>query len=308
MRNEVKIKIDSLIKNNPVVLFMKGSKEHPQCGFSKQVVEVLGKLLADFATCDILADQEMREAIKEYSSWPTIPQLYIDGEFIGGCDIVLDLDKQGELPKLLKISRATKAPHLEISPEAVTAFKNATHEKGVQEAIRISVSANFDHGLEFDEARTDDFIISIADLTIVIDPYSAHRADNLKIGFVSDKLDAGFAFDNPNEPPLVKEISVEELAAWQKSAHPHLLIDVRPRSEWDLAHINAAKPLEQLSKADIAQLDKNHPIVLHCHHGGRSRRTAETWRSWGFNNLYNLTGGIDAWSRKIDPKVPVYTK
>ncbi len=73
---------------------MKGTKERPQCGFSKQVVQVLNQLVSDYATVDILADQEMREGIKVYSSWPTIPQLYIHGEFIGGCDIVLDLQQK----------------------------------------------------------------------------------------------------------------------------------------------------------------------------------------------------------------------
>jgi len=90
------------IKNNPVILFMKGSKLMPLCGFSGRVVAILNQLGANFETRNVLEDDELRQGIKEYSNWPTLPQLYINGEFIGGCDIVMQLHEEGELQKLLK--------------------------------------------------------------------------------------------------------------------------------------------------------------------------------------------------------------
>ena len=90
-------RIQSLIDENRVMLFMKGNKTFPQCGFSAAVVDVLRKYDVPFETFNVLADPTIREGIKEYSDWPTIPQLYIDGEFIGGCDIVRELDRTGEL-------------------------------------------------------------------------------------------------------------------------------------------------------------------------------------------------------------------
>jgi len=90
------------IKNNPVILFMKGSKLMPLCGFSGRVVAILDQLGANFETRNVLEDDELRQGIKEYSNWPTLPQLYINGEFIGGCDIVMQLHEEGELQKLLK--------------------------------------------------------------------------------------------------------------------------------------------------------------------------------------------------------------
>ena len=89
------------IEKNPVILFMKGSKHMPLCGFSAKVVNVLKELQIDFATRNVLDDADLREGIKAYSNWPTLPQLYINGEFIGGCDIVLELFESGELKKLL---------------------------------------------------------------------------------------------------------------------------------------------------------------------------------------------------------------
>ncbi len=95
-------RIEEDVNSNPVVLFMKGTPVFPQCGFSAQVVQVLSLLGVKFKSFDILADDELRQGIKEYSHWPTIPQLYVKGEFIGGCDIVREMYQAGELAQLLK--------------------------------------------------------------------------------------------------------------------------------------------------------------------------------------------------------------
>ena len=102
MDENTKTKIDDLIKQNKVCLFMKGSPDMPQCGFSLAVSNVLKHLKVKFNGIDVLKDQELREGIKLYSDWPTIPQLYIQGEFIGGCDIVKEMFEKGELSSLLK--------------------------------------------------------------------------------------------------------------------------------------------------------------------------------------------------------------
>lgn len=100
--SDVNIAIQEIIDNNAVVLFMKGCKDMPQCGFSAAVSHVLGQLGVDFFDVDVLRDQEIRQGIKEFSDWPTIPQLYVKGEFIGGCDIVKEMFQSGELQELLK--------------------------------------------------------------------------------------------------------------------------------------------------------------------------------------------------------------
>ena len=102
MRDEVRKKLEETVNSNKVVLFMKGTKNFPQCGFSARVVQVLKKAGAPFTEVNVLADPEVREGIKELSSWPTIPQLYVNGKFVGGCDIVNELDQSGELDPLLK--------------------------------------------------------------------------------------------------------------------------------------------------------------------------------------------------------------
>lgn len=97
-----KTQIESDIQQNKVVLYMKGTADFPVCGFSSVVVQILRKLSVEFKDINVLADPELRQAIKDYSNWPTIPQLYINGNFIGGCDIVKDMFADGELQNLLK--------------------------------------------------------------------------------------------------------------------------------------------------------------------------------------------------------------
>ena len=95
--SDVMQRIDNLVKNNNIVLFMKGTPAMPQCGFSARSAGMLSNLGADFQTVDVLADPEIRQGIKEYQNWPTIPQLYIGGELVGGSDIMMQLFESGEL-------------------------------------------------------------------------------------------------------------------------------------------------------------------------------------------------------------------
>lgn len=97
MTPELKTKIDTLVSSNDVVLFMKGNADFPMCGFSAKVAQILAHLNIKYTDINILEDEEMREGIKIYSDWPTIPQLYIKGEFIGGCDIICEMFESGEL-------------------------------------------------------------------------------------------------------------------------------------------------------------------------------------------------------------------
>jgi len=99
--SEANTRIRELVEKNKVVLFMKGTKGFPQCGFSSALVEVLKREGVPFETVNVLADPEIRQGIKDFSNWPTIPQLYVAGKFVGGCDIVTEMHKNGELSKEL---------------------------------------------------------------------------------------------------------------------------------------------------------------------------------------------------------------
>ena len=107
MDNSTKDKIQTLIDTNPVMVFMKGNKLMPQCGFSNNVVQILNSLGVGFSTFDVLSDFEVREGIKEYSDWPTIPQVYLKGEFLGGSDILIEMYNLGTLKEKIEIALAS---------------------------------------------------------------------------------------------------------------------------------------------------------------------------------------------------------
>jgi monothiol glutaredoxin len=102
MSDDVRTRIEGLIQSNPVMLFMKGTKQFPACGFSNAVVQILKKEGIAFETFNILADPAVRQTLKEVSNWPTYPQLYVAGKFVGGCDIVTEMHQNGELAKELQ--------------------------------------------------------------------------------------------------------------------------------------------------------------------------------------------------------------
>jgi monothiol glutaredoxin len=107
MTPETQERIQNLVQQNKIMIFMKGNKLMPQCGFSNNVVQILNSLGVPFETCDVLEDYEIRQGIKEFSNWPTIPQVYIDGQFVGGSDILIELYQKGELQQMVEVALAS---------------------------------------------------------------------------------------------------------------------------------------------------------------------------------------------------------
>ena len=107
MDSALQARIQALVASSPVFVFMKGSKLMPQCGFSNNVVQILNAMAVPFETFDVLSDMEIRQGIKEFSDWPTIPQVYLNGEFIGGSDILIEMYNSGELKEKLEIAIAS---------------------------------------------------------------------------------------------------------------------------------------------------------------------------------------------------------
>ncbi len=301
----VKEKIESLIHDNTVMLFMKGTKQFPQCGFSATVVGILKELGVKFETANVLADASLRDGIKVFSDWPTIPQLYIKGEFVGGCDIVREMHASGELAKLVGVTvEAPKPPTIHVSDAAARAFK-AAEEPG-EDKLRIEIDASFQVDLYFAPKKAGDLEVAANGVTLLVDPASAKRADGVKIDYVDGPQGSGFKIENPNAPPVVRALSARELAAMLTGAEPVHLFDVRTEKEIQTARIEGSIPFEGEGLKKLESLSKDAIVVFQCHHGVRSRAAAEQVLAKGFKRVYNLTGGIDAWSREVDSSVPRY--
>jgi monothiol glutaredoxin len=306
-------KIQTLVTRDRVVLFMKGVRRAPQCGFSASVVELLDEWLDDYATVDVLADPDLREGVKAFSDWPTIPQLYVDGEFVGGADILRELDQSGELAETLGVdASALAAPDIAISEAAAEQFAAAFAGSDIDEGdmLRLTIDARYRNDLSIGPRRADDLAVEAGGLTVVMDRKTARRARGLSIDFVETADGVGFKIENPNAPPEVRPLAVRELAerleaAKQAGSQLHLY-DVRTTQEAATASIAGAVLLDESSLATIEALDRATPLYFHCHHGGRSQRAAEHFIELGFTEVYNVTGGIDAWSLEVDPSISRY--
>lgn len=299
-------RIKQIVEGHRVVLFMKGTRRAPECGFSASVVDVLDELLDAYTTVDVLADPELREGVKAFSSWPTLPQLYVQGKLVGGADIVKEMHRDGELAKLLGTTpREVKAPGITITDGAARALREATGEPD-EGPLHLRVTSRFEYDLYFGPREAGDVEASSNGVTVLFDGSSARRADGIVIDFVERPGGGGFKIDNPNEPARVQPLGPKELAEMMAKRTRFTLVDVRTPEEIETASLEGAIALDDRGQAHLDKLDRTTPVVFMCHHGVRSRRAAEHYLSQGFRHVYNLEGGIDAWSLEVDPKVSRY--
>ncbi len=195
-------KIDSLVQNNDVLLFMKGNPRAPQCGFSATVVGILDTLTSEYATADVLSDAALRDGIKTYSSWPTIPQLYVKGEFVGGCDIIQELFATGELHEKLGIELDLSVrPTIHVSDATAELLQQAVASAGNDgRELHLAIDANFEATLAMAPRGANEIEIDANGVVLVLDPLSAQRAEGVTIEAVASARGTGFKIENPNAP------------------------------------------------------------------------------------------------------------
>lgn len=305
LSDSMRARLDELVKQHDFVLFMKGSRGAPQCGFSAAVVDALDEWLDDYATVNVLADPDVRDAIKHYSEWPTIPQLYVRGEFVGGGDIVREMARTGELGAVTGTSRKTfSPPSMEVTAAAQEAFLGAVPAGGADHIhFRIGPRGMFD--LSLGPKQDGDVEVQCGRVLLLLDPASARKANGLRIDFADGPQGRGFKIENP-AAPSVRQLRVEELKAAIDAGEQPWVFDVRGENERAVAKLPFAQALDPAAEARIAAAPKDTPLVFHCHHGGRSQRAAEHFLGQGYTRVSNLVGGIDRWSITIDTTVPRY--
>lgn len=299
-------RIEQLVRSDAVVLFMKGTREAPQCGFSATVVGLLDQYLPDYTTINVLADPDIRDGVKTYTNWPTIPQLYVDGEFVGGCDIVRQLDESGTLFSTLGSAvQAPAAPTIQITDAAANIFRQATQGASSDEVLRLTIDSRFRHDLAILRPSPNDIPVTSNGILIYFDWASARRAEGLAIDYVTSPQE-GFKMDNPNAPPRVQNIAPQEAKTLLESTASARLVDVRDDDERQIARIEGSTRLDQAALDELLTLPKDTPLVFMCHYGARSLQAATHFIQQGFSRIYNVDGGIDRWAQDIDSSIPRY--
>ncbi len=302
---DLRERIDQQVNSARVVLYMKGSPRQPMCGFSAKTAGILDSMLDDYVTFDVLQDEAIREGIKVYGQWPTIPQLYIDGELVGGCDIVTDMFNSGELHDMLGVEKPDRTPpEITITPKAAEKIQEAmAGHQGI--ALHLQVDPNFQARFQLAPAEGNEIASEAGGIQVLFDVASAQRARGAAIDWVETVQGEGLSINLPEAPQPVAQMSVQDLKK-RLDAGDITLVDVRTDAERQKASIEGALAMNADVMSQLEAMPKESPIAFVCHTGGRSQVAAQHFNKQGFTEVYNVAGGIDAWSMEIDPSVPRY--
>ncbi len=306
LNEETRARIERMVASDRVVLFMKGTPEMPQCGFSATTTGILDSLLPAYTTFDVLEDRQVREGVKAYSQWPTIPQLYIDGEFVGGCDIVKQMYNAGDLHQALGQAPPDRTPPDIALSDRAAALIRQTVEGHPGSHVHLGIDSRWQHRFNLGPAEGHEIRSLANGVEILMDLGTAQRAPGLELDIEETFQGYAFRVSNPNEPSPVVELEPAELERRLEAPGGFLLFDVRPPAERERARIAGDRVLDDEASAYIHNLPKETELAFYCHRGGRSRSVAEHFRLEGHTRVHNLSGGIDAWSEQVDPSVPRY--
>jgi monothiol glutaredoxin len=305
MNDAVKSRIEDYVKGNKVVLFMKGTPQQPQCGFSAKTVAVLDSVVPDYVAVNVLDDSDIREGIKVYGNWPTIPQLYINGELVGGCDIILNMLNSGELHQCLGLEEPDRtAPEITVTAAASEKILESMQgHEGI--ALHFQVDANWDAQFNLAPPQGNEIASESNGIRILMDIATAQRARGAVIDWASTMQGEGLAIDLPLAPAPVKQMTVLELAG-KLEAGEVILVDVRGADDRSRAQIEGSLVLDRETIEKIESMPRDTGIAFICHHGNSSMGAAEYFRKQGFTEVSNVAGGIHAWSMEVDSSVPSY--
>lgn len=298
-------RIEGLLGEHRVVLFMKGDRRQPMCGFSAAAVGALDDVLPDYHTVNVLEDPEIREGIKLFGDWPTIPQLYVGGELVGGADIVRQMYASGELHGLFGVPAPDRTPpEITITDAAAKAINDGM---GSAEGMALHLQVGTDHSAQFQlsPAGEHDIVVSANGIEVHFDPGSAQRANGVVIDWVETMQGAGLSlrFPGANE---VAAMSVQQLQQ-HLTTGDITLVDVRPvAGREQAAPLAQARILETEDSDALMALPKDTPLAFICHTGRSSRGIAEQFAASGFTHVHNVDGGMDAWAQEVDTSVPRY--
>jgi monothiol glutaredoxin len=287
-------RIAEMVSGNKVMLFMKGTPQMPQCGFSAQTAGALDTLLGDqYSSFNVLEDNAIREGIKEFGNWPTIPQLYVDGELVGGCDIVMEMFNAGELHEMFGLEAPDRTPpEMEITPKAAEKIGEFLAAYPGQH-LHFKIGSDWNAQFHLGPKAGSEIESRVGDLSVLMDLASAQRARGARIDWVETVQGEGLKLDLPGAPPPVKSMTPGELQQRLNAGERVIVVDTRGEGDRQAKPLEIARPLDADLMAELADADPKLPLVFVCSQGLSSRDVAEHYRRQGFTEVYNLEGGTD---------------
>ena len=289
-------RIETLLGQHDVVLFMKGTRQQPMCGFSAAAINTLNDVIPAYHTVNVLEDPEIREGIKEFGQWPTIPQLYVKGELVGGSDIIRQLYTSGELYTMFGQAAPDRTPpEITITEKAAEAIRGGmANAQGM--ALHLEIGPDHSAGFQLAPAGDHDIVVVANGIEVHFDPGSAARAKGIVIDWVSTVQGEGLSLKFPGS---IGTMNVQDLKA-RIDAGDIVVVDNRPAaSRAELAPIAGARILENEGFEALGQLPKDTPIAFICNSGVSSVADAKRLAAHGFTEIYSVDGGMQAWARKI---------
>ncbi len=293
----VRDRIEQQIAAHDVVLYMKGTPKMPQCGFSAKTAGMLDNLLSgDYVSYNVLEDESIREGIKVFGNWPTIPQLYIKGELVGGCDIITEMYNAGELHDMLGMDKPDRTPpEIEITDKAAGKIREFLDAYPGQH-LHFAIGSDWDAQFHVGPKQGQEIEATSAGITVLMDLASASRAKGARIDWVESVQGEGLALELPGAPAPVKTMTPAELQNRMNDGERILVVDTRAEADRQAAPLEFARILDAELMAELKDADQQMPLVFVCNSGVSSQAVAEHYRKQGFTQVYNLEGGVAALS------------
>jgi len=291
MQEKVQSQLARSATGRQVAIFFAGSD--PLNSVFRLVAGWLEAHRIEYASVDIDADPTLACLKQKELSEAVLPILCVAGRVAATGSLLQSLLESGQLAPLLRSDPAAPIPVLAVTESALAVWRAALGSP--TDAIRLSVSASYEHSLCVDATQPDDVKLTIADLILVMDPLSASRANGVAIDWVTSDTIAGFRIDNPNAAPNPREIGCDDLARILSDPVLPLVIDVRTDDEYQGERLLSSKHLNADLVDALALLDRRTRLLFYCDNGRRSRRAALRYVELGFISVAVLAGGINAW-------------
>jgi rhodanese-related sulfurtransferase/glutaredoxin-related protein len=297
MREKARNLLKERASSHEIAVFLVGSDPlSPQTEF---VVDWLTQQQVPFVTVDALQDPVLSNLLKAECAIKLLPILTANGHLIASGTLLKQLAESGQLARLIKRDPPDQTPAIAVSQLAAAKLRCAL--ESATDVVRLTISSDFCHELGIGEIRPDDIELKVGDVTFVVDPISATRANGVAIDWIELAKSGGFRIDNPNHKSVFRGVSCHDLVLSMEGPNPPLVIDARTEQEYNDERISGARLLDASLLDALQLLDRRTPLVLYCKNGTRSQRAAQHCSELGYVDVATIVGGMDAWKSNFGP-------